>query len=76
MNKEEIKTVYSLIKVDALTEHQLYLYIQSLLLDDKISLWHQIELILAEEINIARSENQPTSRLTSLFLKIKEIMLK
>lgn len=33
----------------------------------------KVEKLITEEINIAHSENQPTSRLTSLYMKISNI---
>lgn len=39
----------------------------------EITLWHKIQTILAEEINICREEGQPTSRLTAVYNRLSEL---
>lgn len=42
--------------------------------DAIVKVWDIIEQYIAEEANIARSENQPTSRLTSLYMKLSNYL--
>lgn len=48
--------------------------IRSILSSERQKIKKVIELAIAEETNIARQENQPTSRLTSLFNKVNKII--
>lgn len=41
----------------------------------KQELWEKIQLLIAEEISIARSEGEKTSRLTSLYMKINKLVV-
>ena len=49
-------------------------FVQSLLDEQRQELRKEIIILIAKECNIARSEEQPTSRLTSLSVKINELL--
>ena len=52
---------------------QLTDYIENLLKSERQKLMNDIELLIANEANLARSDGFPTARLTSLFNKIKKL---
>ncbi len=49
-------------------------WLSDLLLQEKQELIEKIENLIVAEISIARQENQQTSRLTSLMMKIKGLL--
>lgn len=73
--KEEVKKWIKELK-DNLEEHERYTEKLRIRTEDKIKVLdklNEIDLLIAEECNIARSEGEKTSRLTSLFNKIHKL---